>query len=47
MNVVENPLGCYDQERFPTREAMVAQIMSVFDPPAFVEQPAALQIGRP
>jgi 2,4-dienoyl-CoA reductase (NADPH2) len=47
VNVVENPLGCYDQERFPTREAMVAQIMSVFDPPAFVEQPAALQIGRP
>ena len=36
VNVVENPLGCYDEKRFPTREAMVAQIMSVFDPPAFV-----------
>ncbi len=35
VNVVENPLGCYDQSRFPTREAMIAQIMSVFDPPPF------------
>ena len=42
VNVVENPLGCYDVTRFPTREAMVAQIMSVFDPPAFVDQPAAV-----
>ncbi len=35
VNVVENPLGCYDESRFPSREAMIAQIMSVFDPPAF------------
>ncbi len=47
VNVVENPLGCYEQKRFPTREAMVAQIMSVFDPPTFVDQPAAVQSGRP
>jgi len=46
VNVVENPLGCYEEKRFPTREAMVAQIMSVFDPPAFVDQPAAVQAGR-
>jgi 2,4-dienoyl-CoA reductase (NADPH2) len=36
VNVVENPLGCYEESRFPSREAMVAQIMSVFDPPPFV-----------
>ena len=36
VNVVENPLGCYDQTRFTTREAMVREIMSVFDPPPFV-----------
>jgi 2,4-dienoyl-CoA reductase (NADPH2) len=36
VNVVENPLGCYDETRFASRDAMVAQIMSVFDPPAFV-----------
>jgi 2,4-dienoyl-CoA reductase (NADPH2) len=35
VNVVENPLGCYDVSRYPSRDAMVAQIMSVFDPPAF------------
>src|SRR6187455_2502901 len=35
VNVVENPLGCYEQSRFTTRDEMVAQIMSVFDPPAF------------
>jgi 2,4-dienoyl-CoA reductase-like NADH-dependent reductase (Old Yellow Enzyme family) len=33
VNAVENPLGCYEPARFPTREAMVKQIMSVFDPP--------------
>ena len=36
VNVVENPLGCYEESRFPSREAMVAQIMSVFNPPPFV-----------
>jgi 2,4-dienoyl-CoA reductase (NADPH2) len=35
VNVVENPLGCYDETRYPSREAMVAQIMSVFSPPPF------------
>ena len=42
VNVVENPLGCYDETRFPSREAMVAQIMSVFDPPPFVDQPVGV-----
>jgi 2,4-dienoyl-CoA reductase (NADPH2) len=41
VNVVENPLGCYDVTRFDNkREAMIAQIMSVFDPPPFVDAPA-------
>ena len=35
VNVVENPLGCYDETRFTTREAMIADILSVFQPPAF------------
>lgn len=35
VNVVENPLGCYDETRFTTREAMIADILSVFHPPAF------------
>ena len=36
VNVIENPLGCYDETRFPSREAMIAEIMSVFQPPPFV-----------
>jgi 2,4-dienoyl-CoA reductase (NADPH2) len=35
VNVVENPLGCYDVTRFPSREAMIEQIMSVFEPAPF------------
>jgi 2,4-dienoyl-CoA reductase (NADPH2) len=35
VNAVENPLGCYELSRFATREEMVKQIMSVFDPPPF------------
>ena len=35
VNVVEQPLGCYDETRFTTREAMVHDILSVFDPPPF------------
>lgn len=35
INVVENPIGCYDLTRFTTREAMVREILSVFDPPPF------------
>lgn len=35
INAIENPLGCYDESRFPSREAMVAQVLSVFDPAPF------------
>ncbi len=34
-NLLENPLGCYEQERFATRDEMIAQIMSVFHPSPF------------
>ena len=37
VNVVENPLGCYEEKRFKSREEMIEQIMSVFRPEAFVE----------
>jgi 2,4-dienoyl-CoA reductase (NADPH2) len=36
VNVVENPLGCYEEQRYPSRDAMIAEIMSVFNPPPFV-----------
>lgn len=35
VNVVENPLGCYEESRFKSRNEMIEQIMSVFSPPPF------------
>ncbi len=35
INVIENPLGCYDESRFENRDQMLAEIMSVFHPPPF------------
>jgi 2,4-dienoyl-CoA reductase-like NADH-dependent reductase (Old Yellow Enzyme family) len=40
VNFVENPLGCYDERRFDSREEMVQQIFSVYDLPAYSEQRA-------
>jgi 2,4-dienoyl-CoA reductase-like NADH-dependent reductase (Old Yellow Enzyme family) len=36
VNAVENPLGCYELERFGSYDEMIKQIMSVFEPPPFV-----------
>jgi 2,4-dienoyl-CoA reductase-like NADH-dependent reductase (Old Yellow Enzyme family) len=36
VHVVEHPLGCYEESRFPGgREEMLAQVMSVFSPAPF------------
>jgi 2,4-dienoyl-CoA reductase (NADPH2) len=35
LNVLENPLGCYDQTRFASPDEMTRQILSVYDPPPF------------
>ena len=42
VNVVENPLGCYEEKRFPSHEAMLEQIMSVFRPESFTAEPAGV-----
>jgi len=31
INFVENPLGCYEEKRYDTREAMIREIMSVYE----------------
>jgi hypothetical protein len=36
-NFLENPLGCYDETRFDSREELVRQILSVYAEPGFVE----------
>jgi hypothetical protein len=33
--VVEHPLGCYEESRFSSRDEMLRQVMSVFEPPPF------------
>ena len=30
VNAPENPMGCYEQARFPSREAMIEQLMSIY-----------------
>jgi 2,4-dienoyl-CoA reductase (NADPH2) len=35
VHVVEHPIGCYEESRFASREEMIAEVMSVFSPPAF------------
>jgi len=35
VNVLENPLGCYEETRFGSREEMIRELMSVFDPAPF------------
>jgi 2,4-dienoyl-CoA reductase (NADPH2) len=35
VNAVKNPLGCYEESRFASRDAMIAEIYSVFQPPEF------------
>jgi hypothetical protein len=32
VNTVVNPLGCYDERRFDSREQMIEQILSVYRP---------------
>jgi 2,4-dienoyl-CoA reductase-like NADH-dependent reductase (Old Yellow Enzyme family) len=36
VNVLENPMGCYEESRYGSREEMIRQVLSVFDPPPFV-----------
>jgi 2,4-dienoyl-CoA reductase (NADPH2) len=35
LQVVEHPLGCYEELRFPDRATMLREVLSVFNPPAF------------
>jgi 2,4-dienoyl-CoA reductase (NADPH2) len=35
VHVVEHPIGCYEESRYPSTDAMYQEIMSVFVPSAF------------
>jgi 2,4-dienoyl-CoA reductase (NADPH2) len=41
VNAPGNPLGCYDLRRFNSYEEMIADVMSVFDPPPFPAEQVA------
>jgi 2,4-dienoyl-CoA reductase-like NADH-dependent reductase (Old Yellow Enzyme family) len=42
-NFIENPLGCYEEARYDSREEMVSEILSVFNLPAHAAQPAEVR----
>jgi hypothetical protein len=46
-NVIEHPLGCYDETRFPSRAAMLADVMSVFRPEPFTATDTVTELGVP
>jgi 2,4-dienoyl-CoA reductase-like NADH-dependent reductase (Old Yellow Enzyme family) len=35
VQVLENPLGCYEESRYGSRDEMLAEIMAVYSPPPF------------
>ena len=35
VHVVEHPIGCYEESRFPSHGAMLQDVMSVFQPPPY------------
>jgi hypothetical protein len=35
--VIQNPLGCYEESRYASREEMLRDIFSVFTPAPFAE----------
>ena len=40
-NVLEHPIGCYDESRFGSREEMIREIYSVFEPYSAAGRPTA------
>jgi len=43
MNAPKNPMGCYEESRYPNREAMVAELMSIYEtkPELRIPEPTA------
>jgi 2,4-dienoyl-CoA reductase (NADPH2) len=46
VNFVDNPLGCYDERRYASREEMIRQIYSVYAQPAFLDSETASPKGK-
>ena len=39
MNAPKNPMGCYEDSRYPSREAMVDELMSIYETKAELRIP--------
>jgi len=46
VNATGNPLACYDLRRFDSYEAMIAEAMTVFEPPPFPAEPLSASATR-
>jgi 2,4-dienoyl-CoA reductase (NADPH2) len=46
-NVLMHPLGCYEPARFASHDAMIKEVMTVFEPPPFHTTPAAPASAAP
>jgi 2,4-dienoyl-CoA reductase-like NADH-dependent reductase (Old Yellow Enzyme family) len=44
-NFVENPLGCYEEARFDSREEMLEQIFSVYGEPSFLAHDTPVEVA--
>ena len=44
-NFIENPLGCYEEARFDSREEMVRQILSVYEPAGAAATAEAVEVA--
>jgi tRNA-dihydrouridine synthase len=44
-NFIENPLGCYDESRFDSREEMVRQVLSVYEPAGAAAGAGAMELA--
>jgi 2,4-dienoyl-CoA reductase-like NADH-dependent reductase (Old Yellow Enzyme family) len=47
INVVENPLGCYDETRFPSYDAMIRDVMAFFEDDASAAAPVVAAAAQP
>jgi hypothetical protein len=44
VNAPENPMGCYELTRFPSREAMIEQLMIIYRAKPELKCPEAWQV---
>ncbi len=41
-NAPKNPMGCYEESRFPSREAMIEELMTIYETKPVLQIPGAV-----